>query len=114
MNTRKLLKIAAKISRIKVDNRNFCLGAVAIRNDDVIVYAYNGNAKTPERKAHCEARLARKLDKGSIVYLARTNASNEWANSKPCLSCENILRRRKVKRIYYTIGPNEWGVIHVC
>lgn len=111
MNTKDLLMLAAKLARSKVDGRCFCLGAVAIRNDDVMVYAYNGAPKNPCPQHHCEARLIRKLDRGATVYLARTLVSGEWANSKPCQLCEKALRRARVKKIYYTTGKNEWDCI---
>lgn len=111
MSPRKLLKMAAKLSRMKVDDRQFCLGAVAIRDDDVMVCAYNGHPDIPCPRTHCEARLVRKLDKGATVYLARTIANGQWANSKPCPDCVRAMRRAKVRRVYYTSGPNEWSCL---
>lgn len=103
-----MLKLAAKIARLKMDGRCFCLGAIAVRADDVLVYAYNGAPKEPCHLHHCEARLARKLDKGAMVYLARTTSDGRWANSKPCAYCERLLRKCMVKRVYYTTGPDQW------
>lgn len=108
-NPRKFLKLAAKIARIKLDGRHFYHGAVAIRSDDVMVAACNGAPKQPCRQHHCESRIARKLDRGSVVYLTRTLANGEWANSKPCADCERALRRAYVKRIYYTVSADEWA-----
>lgn len=108
MSPRKLLMLAAKLSRTKIDERHFCLGAVAIRNDDVMVCAYNGHPGVPTPKTHCEARLVRKLDKGATVYLARTAANGDWANSKPCPDCQRAMRRAKVKKVFYTTAPNAW------
>ena len=96
---------------MKLDDRNFCLGAVAIRNDDVMVFAYNGNSVIPDHKTHCEARLVRKLDKGATVYLARTTANGQWANSKPCPNCMRALRRAKIRKVYYTSAPNYWEAL---
>jgi tRNA(Arg) A34 adenosine deaminase TadA len=108
-NPRKLLNLAAKFARLYKDNRTFALGAVALRSDDVMVSAYNGNPCLPEPRAHCEVRLIRKLDYGAVVYLARVTKNGQWANSKPCANCERALRRAKVKKVFYTSGPNEWG-----
>lgn len=111
MNTKKLLELAAKISRHKSDKRNYCLGAVGIRSDNAMVRAYNGPTDNPNPHIHCEARLVRKLDKGAEVFLARTTADGVWANSKPCKNCLRAMRRIKVSRLYYTSGPNEWETI---
>lgn len=110
-NPEKLLRLAAKISRLKVDVRTYCLGAVAIRSDDVVVTAYNGSSEIPNPLAHCEARLVRKLDFGATVFLARTTANGEWANSKPCPNCQRALARKRVRKLYYTSGPNQWETL---
>lgn len=105
----KLLNVAAKMSRLKDDCRHFFIGAVAIRGDDVTVYSYNGAPKFPERQHHAEARIARKLDKGATVFVARTMANGEWACSKPCANCTVALKRAYVKKVYYTIAAGEYG-----
>lgn len=107
-NPRKLLKLATKMARIEKDGRTYCFGAVAIRDDDVLVYAYNGHSHEPTPPAHCEARLCRKLDRGATVYLVRLTRDKVWANSKPCHHCMKALRRAKVKKVYYSVAPNQW------
>lgn len=103
-----MLALAEKASRLNKGDRNFIFGAVAIRNDDVIVYAYNGSPGEPTPEHHCEARLVRKLDQGATVYLVRLTKDGQWANSKPCPDCMRALRRAKVKKVIYTQAPNQW------
>ena len=105
---KKFLAIAAKIAGIKKDSRCYRLGAVAIRSDDVMVCSYNSAPKQPTPTHHAEAKIARKLDRGAIVYLARVLATGEWANSTPCLNCQRILKNAYVKRVYFTTGPDSW------
>ena len=108
-NPRKLLTLAAKVARLNKDERNYCLGAIAFRSDDVMVSAYNGHSGIPEPTSHCEARLVRKLDQGAIVYLARLTKNGQWANSKPCPDCMRAMRRARVKKVFYTSGPGQWA-----
>lgn len=120
-----LLKLAAQysISNIK-DERLYLLGAVGVRKDGRIVHARNDAVfdsyaremlpytykRFPE--SHAEARLTKKLDFGATVYVARVmKGSGNLAISKPCSSCERKLRAFRVKKVYYTISSNEWGVI---
>jgi deoxycytidylate deaminase len=109
-------RLAAKVATSKDDERNFCIGAVAVRSDGAIVCAangptrlspsYTGNVKFPP--AHAEARLCRKLDVGTVVYLVRIRKDNgEYAMAMPCKSCQRILKSRGVARVYYTINSNE-------
>lgn len=107
----RFLNLAARISRIKRDSRNYFIGAVGIRADGTLVCAYNGAPPEPCPEHHCEFRLCRKLDRGAIVYVARTGAYGDWALSKPCDSCMLRLMSKKVRRVYYTISKGEYGTI---
>ena len=100
--------------------RSAFIGALGVRNDGAVVSSYNGailmnDSKSGPSKfprAHAEARLAKKLDKGSIVYVARTRRDNgKIAMAKPCATCRARLKNKGVKMVYYTINENEWGVI---
>ena len=110
------LEIAANVATQKKDRRSFFLGVVGVRKDGRLVSASNGPTVVPSKNAHAEARVSRKLDVGSIVYIARMamnrkTKKREFALSKPCKSCQRILKSVGVKRVYYTIGPNEYGIM---
>jgi tRNA(Arg) A34 adenosine deaminase TadA len=107
----KYLTIAAGISRHKLDDRNYYLGAIGLRSDGTTVMSWNGAPKEPTRQHHCEYRLCRKLTPGSTVYIARTLADGTWANAHPCPDCLKILTSKGIRRCYYTISSNEYGVI---
>jgi len=103
--------VAAKINK-KFDNRTFLLGAVGMRSDRVIVSSRNITAPDLAPDHHAEARLVRKLTTDSVVWVARVSRQNgDWAMARPCPGCERRLRNTGVKRVVYTISPNEWGVI---
>jgi tRNA(Arg) A34 adenosine deaminase TadA len=109
---RDLLQLAGRVARGRQDGRSFLLGAVGVRSDSAIVVAPNGPCEQPNKSVHAEARLARKLDRGSVVYVARVRKSDgEFANARPCHSCRRALAARGVKRCYFTIGKNEYGVL---
>ena len=110
-NPRKMLELASTIAHAKVDQRTFRFGGVAIRDDDVLVYACNGRTHIPTPSAHCEARLVRKLDKGATVYIVRLSKDGQWANSKPCPDCVRAMRRVQVKKVYYSTGVGAWDCL---
>lgn len=120
------LKLAAKyaVSKSKNDERTYLLGAIGIREDGAIVHSKNEavfdtfTAQTGDevyRKiphAHAEARLAKKLGFSATVYVARVaKGTRELAMARPCEICQNILRAYRVKRVFYTISPNRWGML---
>ena len=108
---RRMLKVAAQISRLKKDDRQYFLGAVAERSDGTYVFSYNGCPPELCPQHHCEFRLTRKLDRGAAVYLSRTTANGEWANSSPCRGCRTAMKSVKVKKVYYTVGPQEYACL---
>lgn len=108
----KNLRIAAGISVKGNKIRRAFLGAVGVRSDGIMVYSYNGCAENKKPEIHAEARLSKKLDVGATVYVARTRRDDGTiAMAKPCCHCENALRHRGVKKVFYTISESEWGCI---
>lgn len=83
--------------------RRYQLAAVGIRHDGVVVSSRNSSAVDKTPSAHAEARLARKLTPGSIVFVARKRRDRKNpGTAKPCKNCMTRLRSVGVKRVYYT------------
>ena len=104
--------LAAQVARLRDDERIHQLGAVGVRADGVIVAAPNGPARHKLPEAHAEARLSRKLDAGAEVYVARATASG-YGMARPCRACQVRLRSKGVKRAYYTVSSDEYGVLEL-
>ena len=102
---------AKKIAIKAADRRKYRLGAVGVRKDGIVVTACNLPTKCPEPQAHAEARLTKKLDYGSTVYVVRVTRDNSLTIARPCESCIRIMRIRGVKKCFYSINENEYGVI---
>lgn len=97
----------------KAVRRQYRLGAVGIRSDGVIVTSNNVPCRQQQKSAHAEARLARKLNHDSVVFVARILRSGIRVNARPCLNCQKILTRRGITRVYYTISDSEYGVLNL-
>ena len=66
------------IATAKSNDRDFIMGAIALRKDGTKVASANGPVIVPGVKqraffsnAHAESRLCRKIDKGSVVFVIR-------------------------------------------
>jgi tRNA(Arg) A34 adenosine deaminase TadA len=107
-----LLKKALHIARRSTDEKNFYMACVAKRADGAVVCSENHSVHgQPIPEHHAEARVLRKCDYGSVLYVARVLKDREtWANAKPCPKCQALIRNMGVKRVYYTVGPNEWEI----
>lgn len=109
-----MFQLAADFSLKKRDRRSYYLGCTARRGDGAIVLARNEQTRVPVASAHAEARISKKLDYDATVYVVRVISpfnNPEWAMAKPCPACFRQLRLKKVKRIYYTVGPSSWDFI---
>lgn len=103
---------AAKDNPEKYDNRAFYLGAVGLRNDGVIVTSKNVAATDIVPTHHAEARVIRKLTPDSVIWVARiSRVDGHWTMSRPCSGCQRRMRAAGVRKVVYTIGPDEWGTI---
>ena len=105
--------MAAQLAGKSQDDKSFYMACVAKRADGAIVSSVNhcvSGQAIPEH--HAEARVLRKCDYGAVLYLARVLKRDRetWANAKPCKRCQALIRNYGVKKVYYTVGPNEWDV----
>jgi len=110
---KRMLMLAAKIAvKGGRSNRSFFLGAVGQRNDGVIMEARNISATDYAPNHHAEARLVRKMTPDSTVWVARVSKRDgSWALARPCEGCQIRMRFVGVRKVIYTIGPDEWGVM---
>lgn len=113
MKASKLLDIAHGIALGRLNHRqNFRLGAAGVRKDGVLVASFNGAPCEPEWAHHAESRLCRKLTPDSVVAVVRILADGSWCMARPCKGCQICLKRIGVKKVYYSISPNEYGVMN--
>lgn len=106
----KYLDLAVRIAKGGAENRNYLIGCVGLRTDGAIVAAPNSWTKEPEHNAHAEFKTIKKSNKGTILYVARIDRNNNLAMAKPCIKCQTLIINKKIKRVYYTISNNEYGV----
>lgn len=110
-----MLQTAARIaiSKNHEDRRHFRLGAIALTRDGRTVHAKNGSSYDKYPKAHAEARLLKKSGSGCAVFVARITREGLWALAKPCAHCAKSLCKAGVTKVYYTISPGVFGVMHI-
>lgn len=87
--------------RIGFKFQEYRLAAIGIRSDGATVVATNKAVRIPggfprSRSTHAEVRLCRKLDAGSIVFVARVLKDGSWADAEPCRGCMQLLERNWV------------------
>lgn len=115
-----LLKAAAKVA-MPSDNsdiRSYFLGCIGIRKDGTIVHSRNGAVHSTSidnyqliPDAHAECRTIKKMDRGGILYVARVRRKDKClAMSMPCAICRIKIKAKGIKKVYFTIDENYYGL----
>lgn len=100
-------------------------GAVLARGGKVINSAFNEcvHSRLSDRfkkhegigTRHAELSVILGIDKkvttGADVYVVRLNPSGNLKNSRPCDMCIGVLKFVGVRRVFYSIDNNEYGVM---
>ena len=90
--------------------KNYLLAAVIVRKDGAIVVSTNAVTQNPNPSAHAEARALKKADFGAELYVARVIRDGTWVMAKPCKTCQALIRAKGIRKVYYTISPDNYGV----
>jgi len=88
------------------------LGAVVVKKGKVIGIGFNKpnkthtKATTPFKTIHAEFDAIIGVSKedliGATIYVYRQHADGSPASSKPCASCENLIRLAGISKVCYT------------
>jgi tRNA(Arg) A34 adenosine deaminase TadA len=106
MMPKELLLAIAAANPFADTRRRFMVGAVALRQDGVLVRARNGSTNTPEPSVHAEARVLRKAGKRATLYVARIGKNGCLGNARPCARCLSYMVSAEVELVYYTDGTD--------
>jgi len=104
--------IAASFANKGFERRHFKISALGIRKDGAMVVSYNGSAKIRTPEIHAEYKLSRKLDYDATVFVVRLLKEGKYGLAMPCTSCLAVLKKKKVKKIYFTISDSDFGIIN--
>lgn len=115
----------ARIQAFKSDY-NFRHGAVLVRGGKIINCSCN--KKRPVSFAHryhhnqcgslhaeigCVLNMNRIKTEDCDLYVVRIFHDGRFAMSRPCSMCQIICHEMGIRRIYYSIGPEEFGMIRL-
>lgn len=106
----KYFNLAKKLS-FKSCHRQFKLGCVIIKGNEVLGIGFNKNKTHPRsmseyRTLHAEVdavvNAGEESLEGATAYVYRQTEGGNMGMSKPCKGCEALLRSYGIKTVYYT------------
>lgn len=94
----------------KSDHVQHRIGSCVVKKGKIVSFGWNqrkthSKSLHPYRNLHAEthAILSTKEDlTGASIYVFRENRQGRLACSKPCKYCEEMIRSKGIKKIYYT------------
>ena len=108
MNMASMFRLAKNIS--KISNHRYKMGAVIVKNGNVISVGTNQlktHPEAPRNGLHCEIHAIKcsgKYDlKGSSIFVYRETRKGKIAKARPCIYCMEELKKKGFKSIFYTI-----------
>ena len=104
---------------------NYRLGACVVKRRKVLGKACNAYKTHPEtnkdpaflKGLHAELgaclNTSRNQLEGSDLFVVRILKNNSLALSRPCVICQEVLKRFGVSRVFYTMTNSEYGVLEL-
>lgn len=115
------LQLAAQVAMPTDDSdmREFWVGCVGLRTDGATVVSKNSSIFTTDSVdvfrtmplVHAEPRALRKLNWGSIMFVARVmRGTKKFGMARPCEMCQVLIKSKGIKKVYYSINSEYYGV----
>lgn len=115
----------AKSAAIK-SSFKYQVGAVILKHGRVISIGFNINKTHPLARKHFKwgtvhaevaavigCRYNREVLKDSDIFVFRFNRMGKPAMAKPCAQCTMLLNEFNVRRAFWTVEENCWGMARV-
>lgn len=116
------LSLALKIAEANDFNEKWMLGSVITKGGSVLAIGMNKPKNDPAYidfwhcSVHAEIDALKKITKGDkdakgcIMYVARICKGGDVGLAKPCTRCKATLQQANIKRVFYTIDNETYGV----
>lgn len=132
----KFLKVATEAAKAHSfdEGLEYGLCAVLVKSGNVISIGFNrmatsgfvehfadrakGKCRDFYLSTHAEMdavrRIRNKTDlRGTKIFVARPRPCGDLGMARPCVVCQHVLHSYGIKRAYYTISDDEYGVMRI-
>lgn len=85
------------------------IGAVIVKNHQIIAKAYNRNITDHNPLNHCELIALQQASKKLLSW--RLDDCDIYITTEPCAMCLGAISMARIKRIYYAVAEPKFGAI---
>lgn len=85
------------------------VGAVVVKDGEIIAAAHNQNISLQDASAHAEILAIRKA--GQILQNHRLETCDLYVSLEPCAMCAGAISLAKIRRVYYAASDPKSGAV---
>lgn len=94
------MKQALSLARLAYDQGEIPVGAVVIKEGEILGKGYNRQSKDNDPTAHAEVVALREAAIKENNF--RLDNAEIYVTIKPCKMCQEAIKRARIKKVYYT------------
>ena len=106
------MKVAISEAKLAADENEIPVGAVIVRNNELIAKAHNQSIMNNDPTAHAEIQALRIA--GKIINNYRITDTTLYVTLEPCAMCLGAIMHSRVKRLVFGAKDQKTGVCGSC
>ena len=103
------MKLALDEAKLAYSKKEVPVGAVLVKDDEVISRSYNQSISKKDPSGHAEMNVLR--DAANKLDNYRLNGASLYVTLEPCLMCLGALQHARVERVVYGAHDPKQGVL---
>lgn len=100
---------ALELARIAAEQGEVPIGAVVVKDGEVIAEAHNLTRAKPDPTAHAEILAIRRAAQG--LGQERLEDCELWVTLEPCAMCAGAIAHARLARVYYAASDPKGGAV---
>ncbi len=105
----KFMLAALEQAKIAADSDEVPVGAVVVKNGEIVSREFNRNIQLKDPSAHAEILAIRAASE--ILGSHRLSECDLYVTLEPCAMCAAAISLTKIRRIYYGASDSKFGAI---
>ena len=103
------MKLALDEAKLAYSKKEVPVGAVLVKNDEVISHSHNQSISKNDPSGHAEMNVLR--DAAKIMNNYRLNGTSLYVTLEPCLMCFGACIHARIDRLIFSTEDQKSGVV---
>lgn len=103
------IQLALEQAKLAFENDEVPVGAVIVKDGNVIAAAHNRNILDQDATAHAETLVIRQACKE--LGVSRLDDCDLYVTLEPCAMCAMAISLARIRRVYYAASDEKYGAV---